>query len=144
MYIYDAAMHYKSEHVPLVVLSGDDYGMGSSRDWAAKGTELLGVKAVIATSYERIHRNNLVGMGVLPLEFKEGESAETLGLDGFENFTIEGLAEVKAGGVLIVNVTREDNSTLNFEVNVRLDTPVDLKYYLNGGILPYVLRERLS
>jgi aconitate hydratase len=144
MYIYDAAMHYKSEHVPLVVLSGDDYGMGSSRDWAAKGTELLGVKAVIATSYERIHRNNLVGMGVLPLEFKEGESAETLGLDGFESFTIEGLAEVKAGGVLTVNVIKEDNSILNFEVNVRLDTPVDLKYYLNGGILPYVLRERLS
>ena len=144
MFIYDAAMHYKSEHVPLVVLSGDDYGMGSSRDWAAKGIQLLGVKAVIATSYERIHRNNLVGMGVLPLEFKEGESAETLGLDGSESFSIEGLAEVKAGGVLIVNVIKEDSSTLNFEVNVRLDTPVDLKYYLNGGILPYVLRERLS
>ena len=144
MFIYDAAMHYKSEHIPLVVLSGDDYGMGSSRDWAAKGTQLLGVKAVIATSYERIHRNNLVGMGVLPLEFKEGESAETLGLDGSENFSIEGLAEVKAGGVLTVNVIKEDGSTLRFEVNVRLDTPVDLKYYLNGGILPYVLRERLN
>jgi len=116
----------------------------SSRDWAAKGTQLLGVKAVIATSYERIHRNNLVGMGVLPLEFKEGESAQTLGLDGSEYFSIEGLAEVKAGGVLTVNVRKEDKSTLSFEVNVRLDTPVDLKYYLNGGILPYVLRERLS
>ena len=131
MFIYDAAMQYKSENVPLVVITGDDYGMGSSRDWAAKGTQLLGVKAVIATSYERIHRNNLVGMGVLPLEFKAGESAETFGLDGSENFTIEGLAEVKARGVLTVNVTKKDNSTLSFEVNVRLDTPVDLKYYLN-------------
>jgi aconitate hydratase len=144
MFVYDAAMHYRAEHVPLVVLADDDYGMGSSRDWAAKGTQLLGVKAVIATSYERIHRNNLVGMGVLPLEFKEGESAQTLGLDGSEYFSIEGLAEVKAGGVLTVNVRKEDKSTLSFEVNVRLDTPVDLKYYLNGGILPYVLREKLS
>ena len=143
MFIYDAAMHYKVENVPLIVLSGDDYGMGSSRDWAAKGAQLLGVKAVIATSYERIHRNNLVGMGVLPLEFKEGESAETLGLDGSESFTLKGLDEVKAGGILKVNVLKEDSTTLTFEVHVRLDTPVDLKYYLNGGILPYVLRERL-
>jgi len=143
MFVYDAAMHYKSEHIPLMVLAGDDYGMGSSRDWAAKGTQLLGIKAVIATSYERIHRNNLVGMGVLPLEFKEGESAESLGLDGSEHFSIEGLSEIKAGEVLTVNVTKEDNSTQHFEVYVRLDTPVDLKYYLNGGILPYVLREKL-
>ncbi len=144
MFVYDAAMHYKSEHVPLLVLAGDDYGMGSSRDWAAKGTQLLGLKAVIATSYERIHRNNLVGMGVLPLEFKAGDSAEILGLDGSEYFTIEGLAEVKAGGVLSVKVEKLNGEASAFEVIVRLDTPVDLKYYLNGGILPYVLRERLS
>ncbi|HFQ60842.1 MAG TPA: aconitate hydratase AcnA [Epsilonproteobacteria bacterium] len=144
MFVYDAAMHYRSEHIPLVVLAGDDYGMGSSRDWAAKGTQLLGVKAVIATSYERIHRNNLVGMGVLPLEFKEGVSAESLGLDGSERFSIEGLDAVKAGGVLTITVQKEDKSTQHFEVHVRLDTPVDLKYYLNGGILPYVLREKLS
>ncbi len=144
MFIYDAAMHYEVEKVPLIVLSGDDYGMGSSRDWAAKGTQLLGVKAVIATSYERIHRNNLVGMGVLPLEFKEGESAETLGLDGSESFSIEGLSEIQAGDMLTVRVEKEEAITFIFEVHVRLDTPVDLKYYLNGGILPYVLRERLS
>ena len=144
MFVYDAAMHYKVENIPLVVLAGDDYGMGSSRDWAAKGTQLLGVKAVIATSYERIHRNNLVGMGVLPLEFKEGESAETLGLDGSESFSILGLAELKAGGILMVKVKKRDGTTFGFEVKVRLDTPVDLKYYLNGGILPYVLREQLK
>jgi len=118
--------------------------MGSSRDWAAKGTQLLGVKAVIATSYERIHRNNLVGMGVLPLEFKEGESAEILALDGSESFIIMGLNEVEAGGFLSVVVRQEDGITFTFEVKVRLDTPVDLKYYKNGGILPYVLRQRLS
>ena len=144
MFVYDAAMHYSLEHVPLLVLAGDDYGMGSSRDWAAKGTQLLGVKAVIATSYERIHRNNLVGMGVLPLEFKAGDSAETLGLDGSEYFSIERLAEVKAGGVLSVKVEKLNGEASAFEVIVRLDTPVDVKYYLNGGILPYVLRERLS
>ncbi len=144
MFVYDAAMHYKSEHLPLLVFAGDDYGMGSSRDWAAKGTQLLGVKAVIATSYERIHRNNLVGMGVLPLEFKTGESAATLELDGSESYTIDGLAELKAGGVLTVKVEKTNGELLAFDAIVRLDTPVDLKYYLNGGILPYVLRERLS
>ncbi|WP_295422171.1 aconitate hydratase AcnA [Sulfurovum sp.] len=144
MFVYDAAMCYQSENVPLVVLAGDDYGMGSSRDWAAKGTQLLGVKAVIATSYERIHRNNLVGMGVLPLEFKEGESAQTLGLDGSECFSIEGLAKVKAGELVHVSVTKEEGSTFIFDAHVRLDTPVNLKYYQNGGILPYVLRQRLK
>jgi len=144
MFVYDAAMRYKKQNIALVILTGDDYGMGSSRDWAAKGTQLLGAKAVIATSYERIHRNNLVGMGILPLEFKEGESSETLGLDGSESFNIEGLAEVKVGETLKVNVTKEDGSTLTFDAHVRLDTPVDLKYYQNGGILPYVLRERLE
>ena len=144
MFVYDAAMQYKLEQVPLLVLAGDDYGMGSSRDWAAKGTQLLGVKALIATSYERIHRNNLVGMGVLPLEFKTGESAATLGLDGSESFTIEGLSNLKAGGVVTVKVEKTNGEVLVFDAIVRLDTPVDLKYYLNGGILPYVLRERLS
>jgi len=143
-FIYDAAMEYKRQNVPLIIFSGDDYGMGSSRDWAAKGTDLLGVKAVIATSYERIHRNNLVGMGVLPLEFKKGESAKYFGLDGSESFSIEGLDKVQPGGMLNVKVKKEDGSLLSFEVHVRLDTPVDLKYYINGGILPYVLREKLS
>ena len=143
-FTYDAAMAYKKEKVPLIVLSGEDYGMGSSRDWAAKGTELLGVKAVIATSYERIHRNNLVGMGVLPLSFKEGESAKSLGLDGSERFTLEGLSTLKAGDRLEVKVEKEDGTKFSFEVDVRLDTPVDLKYYFNGGILPYVLRQKLN
>ncbi|NOR56701.1 MAG: aconitate hydratase AcnA [Sulfurovum sp.] len=143
-YTYDAAMLYKQEEVPLIVLAGKDYGMGSSRDWAAKGTELLGVKAVIATSYERIHRNNLVGMGVLPLSFKEGESAESLGLDGSERFTLKGLATLKARSELEVKVEKEDGAVFSFKVDVRLDTPVDLSYYLNGGILPYVLRQKLN
>jgi len=144
MFIYDAAMQYKKEQIPLIVIAGEDYGMGSSRDWAAKGTQLLGVKAVIATSYERIHRNNLVGMGVLPLEFKKGESADTLGLDGSESLNIQDLTELKAGGMLHVKVRKEDGTLLSFEVKVRLDTPIDLKYYFNGGILPYVLREQLK
>lgn len=143
-FIYDAAMAYKRQNVPLIIFSGDDYGMGSSRDWAAKGTDLLGVKAVIATSYERIHRNNLVGMGVLPLEFIQGESAKYFGLDGSESFSIEGLDTLQPGGLLTVKVKKEDDSLFSFEVHVRLDTPVDLKYYINGGILPYVLREKLS
>ena len=143
-FIYNAAMMYKRQNISLVVISGDDYGMGSSRDWAAKGTQLLGVQAVIATSYERIHRNNLVGMGVLPLEFKEGESYETYGLVGSESFSIEGLENVKPSDMLEVVAEKEDGTSVRFEVLVRLDTPVDLKYYFNGGILPYVLRERLS
>ncbi len=143
-FTYDTAMLYKEEEVPLIVLAGKDYGMGSSRDWAAKGTELLGVKAVIATSYERIHRNNLVGMGVLPLSFKEGESAESLGLDGSERFTLIGLATLKARSELDVKVEKEDGAVFSFKVDVRLDTPVDLSYYLNGGILPYVLRQKLN
>jgi aconitate hydratase len=138
--IYDSAVKYQKHAVPLVVLAGTDYGMGSSRDWAAKGTYLLGVKAVIATSYERIHRSNLIGMGVLPLQFKAGDTHESLGLSGKERFTIhvddslEALADVK------VSVTRDDGSTHAFTVMCRIDTPVEVDYYRNGGILHTVLR----
>jgi aconitate hydratase len=140
--IYDAAMRYISEDTPLVVLAGKEYGTGSSRDWAAKGTLLLGVKAVIAESYERIHRSNLVGMGVLPLQFVEGEGAESLGLTGRESFTIRGIADGLApGDTLTVVAEREDGSTIEFDVDVRLDSDVDVEYYRNGGILHTVLRK---
>jgi aconitate hydratase len=140
--IYDAAMRYIADDTPLVVLAGKEYGTGSSRDWAAKGTLLLGVKAVIAESYERIHRSNLVGMGVLPLQFKEGEGAESLGLSGRESFTIRGIADgLEPGATLNVVAEREDGSTVEFEVYVRLDSEVDVEYYRNGGILHTVLRK---
>ncbi|MDT8369306.1 MAG: aconitate hydratase [Longimicrobiales bacterium] len=140
--IYDAAMRYIDEGTPLVVLAGKEYGTGSSRDWAAKGTLLLGVKAVIAESYERIHRSNLVGMGVLPLQFMEGEGAESLGLTGRETFDIRGISDGLApGDTLSVAATREDGSTVEFEVSVRLDSDVDVEYYQNGGILHTVLRK---
>ncbi|WP_423824002.1 aconitate hydratase AcnA [Salinisphaera sp. SPP-AMP-43] len=139
MFIYDAAMEYKDEGTPLVILAGKEYGTGSSRDWAAKGTLLLGVRAVIAESFERIHRSNLVGMGVLPLQFKEGDSHESLGLDGSETFDIEGLA---AGATSVtVKATKEDGQTIEFEAKVRIDTPKEWDYYQNGGILQYVLRQ---
>jgi len=140
--IYDAAMRYIAEDTPLVVLAGKEYGTGSSRDWAAKGTLLLGVKAVIAESYERIHRSNLVGMGVLPLQFMEGEGAESLGLSGRETFTILGISDGLApGDTLTVKAEREDGSEVSFEVAVRLDSDVDVEYYQNGGILHTVLRK---
>ena len=129
-----------SNDVPMVVLSGSQYGTGSSRDWADKGTYLLGVKAVIATSFERIHRSNLVGMGVLPLTFKEGESADSLGLDGTESFDIPVTDDVKALQELTVTAHKSDGSSVNFNVDVRLDTPVEVDYYRNGGILHTVLR----
>ncbi|ROO26225.1 aconitate hydratase [Salinisphaera orenii MK-B5] len=139
MFIYDAAMQYKDEGTPLVVLAGKEYGTGSSRDWAAKGTLLLGVKTVIAQSFERIHRSNLVGMGVLPLQFAEGESADVLGLDGTETFDIEGLS---AGAKSVtVKATKESGETTEFEARVRIDTPKEWDYYQNGGILHYVLRQ---
>jgi aconitate hydratase len=142
MTIYDASMRYQEAGVPLVVLAGREYGAGSSRDWAAKGTALLGVRAVIATSYERIHRSNLVGMGVLPLQFPEGEDARSLGLDGSETFDIAGIAEGLAPGSTVeVTARREDGSTVAFEAGVRLDSEVDLEYYRNGGILHTVLRK---
>jgi aconitate hydratase len=139
MSIYDAAMRYQGEGVPLVVIAGKEYGTGSSRDWAAKGARLLGVRAVIAESYERIHRSNLVGMGVLPLQLQAGASAEGLGLDGTETYDVEGLAP-GAREVTVV-ARRGDGTTLEFPARVRIDTPKEWDYYLNGGILPYVLRQ---
>ncbi len=141
MDIYDAAMRYKQENVPLVVLAGKEYGTGSSRDWAAKGAALMGVRAVIAESYERIHRNNLVGMGVLPLQFINGQNIASLGLTGHEQFTIEGVTDdIVPRKVLTVKAQREDSSVLEFQAVARLDTPVEVNYYKNGGILPAVLR----
>ena len=144
MYVFDAAMAYASEKTPLVVLGGSAYGTGSSRDWAAKGTALLGVKAVITKSFERIHRGNLLGMGVLPLVFKNGESCESLGLDGFEIFTIIGIKDIKPRKTLTVNAEKTDGNAISFEVMARLDTNVEVTYFKNGGILPFVLRKLLK
>ncbi|MEC8979007.1 MAG: aconitate hydratase AcnA [Candidatus Thermoplasmatota archaeon] len=138
--VFDASMQYQAEKIPLVVLAGSQYGTGSSRDWAAKGTLLLGVKAVIATSFERIHRSNLVGMGVLPLTFIEGEDADSLGLDGTETFDIPASANLVPLSKIRVTAHRTDNTTLEFDTIVRLDTPVEVEYYRNGGILQTVLR----
>jgi len=140
MPIYDAAMAYKHDGTPLVVLAGKEYGTGSSRDWAAKGTVLLGVRAVVAESFERIHRSNLVGMGVLPLQFREGENAEKLGLDGSETFTITGVAGIKPRQDVEVRVTREDGPATTFTARCRIDTFNELEYFRSGGILQYVLR----
>ena len=140
MTIYDAAMKYAAAGTPLVVIAGTEYGMGSSRDWAAKGTKLLGVRAVIAESYERIHRSNLIGMGVLPLQFGTGDSAASLGLDGTESFDITGLNNAEATEVT-VTATKADGGTVEFRAQVRIDTPKERDYYRNGGILHYVLRQ---
>ena len=140
MAIYDAAMRYQKEDVPLVIFAGDLYGNGSSRDWAAKGTILLGVRAVIAGSFERIHRSNLIGMGVLPLEFVDGESAETLGLTGKEQVSIEGVADIQPRQTMDVKITREDGTSFIAKTTLRIDTENELDYYRNGGILHYVLR----
>ena len=143
--IYEASMRYQQEGVPLLVIAGKEYGSGSSRDWAAKGPLLLGVRAAIAESFERIHRSNLVGMGILPLQFKQGENKESLGLTGKEVYTIEGLgAGLKARQEVTVKVTREDGSTFAFQTLARLDSPIDVTYYQNGGILPTVLRKLLK
>jgi len=139
--IYDASCHYKEANIPLIVLAGKDYGMGSSRDWAAKGTMLLGVKAVIAESYERIHRSNLVGMGVLPLEFMQGDSADSLGLDGTETFAIAIDESVKPRDEIEVTATNGDGNEVVFATRCRIDTPVEVEYYRNGGILHTVLRK---
>ena len=143
MSIYDAAVKYREAGVPLVVLAGKEYGSGSSRDWAAKGTRLLGVRAVIAESYERIHRSNLVGMGVLPLEFKAGENRETLGLSGHEIFEIEGVASLSPKKPITVHAKSGDGRTKTFPVIARVDTPEEVSYYQHGGILQYVLRQML-
>jgi len=141
MFIYDAAMDYLAESIPLVVLGGKEYGTGSSRDWAAKGTNLLGIKAVITESYERIHRSNLVGMGALPLVFKAGQCWDGLGLDGSEKFSISGVEDMKPRKVLQVKAVKDDGRQIDFEVIARLDTEVDVAYFENNGILPYVLRK---
>ncbi len=144
MDVYDAAERYKAEGTPLVVIAGKEYGSGSSRDWAAKGTLLLGVRAVVAESYERIHRSNLVGMGILPLQFKAGQSAESLGLTGHETLTVRGLGgDIKPRQDVRIEVERKDGSKGSFTATARLDTPVDINYYRNGGILQTVLRKML-
>ncbi len=143
MSIYDAAVKYREAGVPLVVIAGKEYGSGSSRDWAAKGTRLLGVRAVIAESYERIHRSNLIGMGVMPLEFKAGETRESLALSGHEIFDIEGIASLAPGKSISVRVKSEDGKVKKFSVVARVDTPEEVSYYHHGGILQYVLRQML-
>ena len=143
--IYDAAMKYQAEGVPLVVIAGQEYGTGSSRDWAAKGTKLLGVKAVIVQSFERIHRSNLVGMGVLPCQFKEGTNAASLGLDGTEMFDVIGLEDgVRPQKELRLVIHRASGKTEEIPVILRIDTPIEIDYYQHGGILPYVLRQLLA
>lgn len=146
MSIYDAAMKYKEENTPLIVLAGAEYGTGSSRDWAAKGTLLMGVKAVIATSFERIHRSNLIGMGVLPLQFKGDDSIESLGLDGTETFDLTGLenAEVKPLQDVTLKIKRADGTETETQVQLRIDTPIEVEYYRHGGILQYVLRQIIN
>jgi aconitate hydratase len=145
MSIYDAAMQYEKEGVPLVILAGKEYGSGSSRDWAAKGPRLLGVQAVLAESFERIHRSNLVGMGVLPLQFKEGETAESLGLTGFETFDIEGIAAgIKPGMLVTIRTRNAEGKDKVFQAVTRIDTPYEIHYYQHGGILQYVLRQLIG
>jgi len=133
----------RKKKIPLIAIAGAEYGSGSSRDWAAKGTLLLGVRAVIAHSFERIHRSNLVGMGVLPLQFNEGETPETLGLKGSEEYSIEGLAQIRPRAKVRVRVKNQDGAEKSFEAIARIDTPEEISYYQNGGILPYVLRQML-
>jgi aconitate hydratase len=142
--IYEASLKYDEENVPLVVLAGKEYGSGSSRDWAAKGSFLLGVRAVIAESFERIHRSNLIGMGVLPLQYAEGESAESLGIRGDESFDISGLADLEPGKELTVKATSDDGEEKEFEAKARVDSPVEVEYLRNGGILQTVLRQLLD
>jgi len=142
-FVYDAAMTYQAESRPLVVLAGKEYGAGSSRDWAAKGPSLLGVKAAIAESFERIHRSNLIGMGVLPLVFKGGQSWQSLGLDGSEILTITGVESLTPRKTLQVKAVKADGAEIAFEVTARVDTDIEVDYYVHGGILPYVLRKIL-
>jgi aconitate hydratase len=143
MSIYDASVKYREAGVPLIVIAGKEYGSGSSRDWAAKGPKLLGVRAVIAESYERIHRSNLVGMGILPLEFKSGENRESLGLSGKEMFDITGVTSLSPRSEIAVAAKRDDGSEKRFTVIARVDTPEEAQYYQNGGILTYVLRQMI-
>jgi aconitate hydratase len=148
MTIFDASEKYKADGVPTIILAGKEYGSGSSRDWAAKGPRLLGVRAVIAQSFERIHRSNLVGMGVLPLQFLPDEDPETLGLTGQETYEITGLKEIveqfRSGCHVTVRATAADGAVIKFEAAVRIDTPQEALYYQHGGILHYVVRQLLQ
>lgn len=144
MSIYEASMNYQAAGIPLIVLAGKEYGAGSSRDWAAKGPALLGVKAVIAESFERIHRSNLIGMGILPLEFETGINSQALGLTGEEIFGIEGVADNLALGKKLTVSAKNNQETKKFTVTCRIDTPAELSYYQHGGILHYVLRSLLK
>ena len=145
MSVFDAAMLYQKENVPLIILAGHEYGTGSSRDWAAKGTKLLGVKAVIAASYERIHRSNLVGMGVLPLQFLDGVTAESLGIDGSQKFSIGGLSDqIQSGQRLTMEIENNKGEKRYVPVRLRIDTPIEIDYYRHGGILQFVLRQLLA
>jgi aconitate hydratase len=142
--VYEASLKYQEEGVPLIVLAGREYGTGSSRDWAAKGSFLLGIRAVIAESFERIHRSNLIGMGVLPLQFTDGESADSLGLTGHETYDIEGLADISPGAEITVRATDGEGAAKEFKVRARVDSPVEVEYLKNGGILQTVLRQILK
>src|SRR6185437_6850811 len=145
MSIFDAAMKYAETNTPLVILAGHEYGTGSSRDWAAKGTRLLGVKAVVAASFERIHRSNLVGMGVLPLQFPDGTNSQSLGLDGSEIFSIAGISDsINPGQTATLEIEAKDQQKRSVPVKVRIDTSIEIDYYRHGGILPFVLRQLLS
>jgi aconitate hydratase len=144
MSIYDAAMSYQKSKIPTVVFGGEEYGTGSSRDWAAKGTQLLGVRAVIAKSFERIHRSKLVGMGVLPLQFKENDSVEKLGITGDETYEILGMDSLKPQQDMILVVTAKDGKKRKVTLLSRIDTSIEVDYFKHGGILPYVLRELLD
>ena len=143
MSIYDAAVKYREAGIPLIVIAGKEYGSGSSRDWAAKGTRLLGVRAVIAESYERIHRSNLIGMGVLPLEFNAGENRESFDLTGHEVFQIDGVSSLSPGKSISVLAKSADGKEKQFTTKARIDTPEEVNYYQHGGILQYVLRQML-
>ena len=142
--IYDAAMRYIADGTPTVIFGGEAYGTGSSRDWAAKGPQLLGVKAVITRSFERIHRSNLVGMGVLPLQFAAGESAQSLGITGDETIDVVGMGDIRPQQELNLVIRKPDGSEKRITVKSRIDTPIEVDYYKHGGILPYVLRELLG
>ena len=145
MSIFDAAMRYQANGIPLVILAGHEYGTGSSRDWAAKGTRLLGVKAVVAASFERIHRSNLVGMGVLPLQFVDGTNAQSLGLDGSEIYGIVGLSDaIEPGQIVTLEITRKNGRRETVPARLRIDTPIEIDYYRHGGILPFVLRQLMA
>ena len=145
MPIFDAAVRYAETRTPLMIFAGHEYGTGSSRDWAAKGTTLLGIKAVIAESFERIHRSNLIGMGVLPCQFMNGQNAGNIGIKGDESFSLRGLEdEVRPGQDLVLVVDRSDGSSFEVPLRLRVDTSIEVEYYKNGGILQYVLRQLLS